>query len=391
MKKVFQINVTKNGSTGKIMQQIDTLASKKYITKYYYGRGEGKNFFEKLEVYFSVFLTRVFSKHGYGCYYNTKKLIKELDDFKPDLIQIHNIHGYYINIKMLFNYLKKLNVPIVWTLHDCFSYTGHCAYYTKENCYKWQKQCYSCPQLKEYPKSLFFDTSKTEFKKKKDLFTKLKNMTLVVPSNWLSKEVKKSFMGKYEIEVIHNAIDLNVFKPIKDDSIREKYNIGNSKIILGVANVWDERKGLNRFLELAQVVDKNIKIVLVGLNDKQIASLPKNIIGIKRTENILELVKLYSVADVFYNPSLEETFSLVTVEALACGTPCLVFNSTATPELITEKVGIVISDYNVNNVYKNIQKIINGDYYKECVKRASLYKLDNYYKYVELYDRILGD
>lgn len=391
MKKIFQINVTKNGSTGSIMRQIHGLASKKYISKFYYGRGPQKNIFNKFEIYFSVFLSRIFSKNNEGCYYNTYSLINEIKKFKPDLIQLHNVHGYYLNLPIFFKYLKKLDIPIVWTLHDCSSYTGHCAYYTRVGCDKWKSQCFNCPQKREYPKNLIFDTSKSEYKKKVKMFKGIKNLSLVVPSNWLKNEVEKSFLNDYKVQVIHNAIDLSVFKPIVDKNIRKRYNLGSNKIILGVANIWDERKGLDYFLKLSKIIDKNVRIVLVGLTKKQINSLPENIIGIERTNSVEELVKLYTVADVFLNPSLEETFSLVTLEALACGTPCLVFNSTATPELITEKVGIVIDNYDIKNIYKNIKILFKKECSDECVKRAKQYDLKNYKKYIDLYDKLMEE
>lgn len=390
-KRIFQINVTDSGSTGTIMKNISSLAEKKYITKMYYGRGVKTKLYQKIETYFSVFLSRFISLNNSGCYFSTINLIHKIKKYKPDLIHMHNVHGYYLNYSILFKYLKKLNIPIVWTIHDCSSYTGHCAYYSRVKCDKWKNCCSDCPQTKEYPKNLIFDSSKLEYKKKKKLFLGFNNLTLTVPSNWLNKELKKSFLKNYDTRIIHNCIDLNIFKPSYNLNLRQKYNLDNYKIILGVANVWDERKGLNYFLEISKILDDNYKIILIGLNKKQLDNLPKNILGFDKINNLNELINFYSIADVFFNPSLEETFSLVTLEALACGTPCVVFNSTATPELIRKGNGKILDCYDVNKIVNSIEEVCNCNWSKKCINTAKKYDLTNYNKYIELYDELLGD
>lgn len=368
MKKLVQINVVCNGSTGRIMCDIAKKAQKNGFDSYcFYGRGEPNKEVKcikignKLGIYFHVFLTRIFNKHGHGSYFATKKMIKQIKKIKPDIIHLHNIHGYYLNLKVLFKYLKnEFKGKVIWTLHDCWSFTGNCAHFTAIKCNKWKKECYKCPQIKTYPKSYFFDTSNSEYFLKKKLFTSIDNMKIILPSYWLASLVKSSFFRNNKIEVINNGINLDVFKPTFDNSIYKKYGIPNDKkLILGVANNWEEKKGLDIFINLSKIINNDEFIVLVGLSEKQILQLPKNIIGIQRTENMLDLAKIYTIASIFVNPSLEETFSLVTAEALSCGTPVVVCNSSATQELINEKNGLVVTKPTTNQYYKCIKKILS--------------------------------
>jgi len=392
MKKLVEINSVCNGSTGNIMCNIAKEANKLDFESYcFFGRGNPNNevnckkFGNKLSFYFHAFLARL-GFNGYGSYFSTKRMIKELKKINPDIIHLHNIHGYYLNFKVLFKYLKKeYKGKLIWTLHDCWSFTGHCSYFTMAKCSKWKKQCYNCPQLNIYPKTIF-DTTKNEFKLKKKLFLGLNNMTLVTPSNWLKELVEKSFLKEYEIKVINNGIDLNIFKPTYDESIYEKYNIPkNKKILLGVANIWEKRKGLNIFIDMSKKIKDDTIIVLVGLNKTQILSLPDNIIGIERTDNVNDLVKIYSASDIFINPSLEETFSLVTVEAMSCGLPVVVSKTSAIKELVTNGIGNVVdkeiaSDYlnKITDLFFDKRKL------KNYVKKYSLDK--NINSYISLYN-----
>lgn len=375
-KKLVQINVTCNGSTGRIMQQIQQEAINQGWEAYsFFGRGNPSNKFcykigNKLDVLFHVLITRLFNLHGHASKRATRKMIKQIEKIDPDVIQLHNIHGYYLNIEILFKYLKTCNKKIIWTLHDCWAFTGHCVYFTMARCDKWKTECNNCSQKKEYPKTLLFDTSKKEYQRKKELFTGINDMTIVVPSNWLANLVKESFLNKYPIIVIHNGIDLNLFKPTNCIDIREKYNISKEKeIILGVAAIWDRRKGLDDFIELSKKINKNYIIVLVGLNDKQIKNLPENIIGIERTENIEELAAFYTNAKVLFNPSKEETFSLITAESIACGTPVIAYDTSAVKELINDKNGICIhfdeEKTSIDKVLNNIYKIKKINYLEE--------------------------
>ena len=365
MTKLVEINVVCNGSTGKIMCDIAKKATEEGIDTYcFYGRGNPQKNIKcirignDISVYFHTLLARI-GFNGYGSYFSTKRLIKQITKINPDIIHLHNIHGYYINLKVLFNYLKKdYKGKIIWTLHDCWAFTGHCSYFSYIKCKKWQNHCFSCPQLKFYPKE-YIDTTKREFKLKKEIFSGLKNLTVITPSFWLKKIVEKSFLNKYEIKTIHNGIDLEIFKPVRDKKILEKYNISNDKkILLGVANKWEERKGLNIFLKLEKYLNDDEIIVLVGLTKKQISKMPSKIVGIERTDNQKELAKIYSMSEVFINPSSEETFSLVTVEAMACGLPVIVCGISAPKELVSKEIGIVLNSYNSKDYY-NAYRIIS--------------------------------
>lgn len=381
MKSVVQINVVCNGSTGKIMCDISRELEKNYKSYIFFGRGNKNkdlNCFKvgnKFTTYFHVLLARL-GFNGHGSYFATKKLVRRLKKINPSIIHLHNIHGYYINLKVLFKYLKNFDGKIVWTLHDCWSFTGHCAHFTIAKCNKWTKCCMECPNLKTYPSELF-DTTRREFNLKKDLFLGLKNLTIITPSNWLKGLVKKSFLKDYDVEVINNGINLDVFRPNIDESIYDKYNIPKGKkIILGVASIWSEGKGLDIFISLSKLITDNEVIVLVGLTDEQISSLPSNIIGINRTDNQEKLASLYSMSTVFINPSQEETFSLVTVEAMACGTPVIVCGKSAPKELVEDVSGFIVNDNNPETYYAFYKKILKKKYNKDLILDAAQ-KYDN--------------
>jgi len=395
--KVLQINsVCGIGSTGRIATDIHNLLLDKGHTSYIaYGRGVPQNcntvikIGSKFDVYSHAALTRLFDKHGFGSKYATKKFIEKVVSINPDIIHLHNIHGYYLNIEVLFNYLKEANKPVVWTLHDCWSFTGHCAYFDYIGCYKWEKGCYECPQKKSYPSSIFLDNSNANFIKKKQLFTGIKNMTLVTPSKWLAGLVKKSFLGGYPIKVINNGIDLNVFKPI-DSDFRKKHNLSKKFIILGVANIWNERKGFRYFIELSRRLEADEIVIMVGLTERQKRQLPTNIIGITKTNSVEELAKIYSTADVFVNPTLEDNFPTTNIEALACGTPVITFDTGGSPEIVNKNCGFIIERGNIEELLKKIREIKNKGKFAyssniiNCVE--NLYnKRNRFIEYLELY------
>ncbi len=294
----------------------------------------GSNFDNNL----SAIHTRITDKHGFANKRATKVFLKWCDEYDPDILWLHNLHGYYINVEMLFEWIKsRPNMQVRWTLHDCWAFTGHCTYFTAAKCDKWKTKCQKCPQMSEYPTSNVFDSSLSNYNRKKAAFTGVKNMTLITPSKWLTVLVKNSFLGDYPIEIKKNSINTDVFKPTSGD-FRERYGLADKKIILGVATFWSNRKGLGDFLSLSKLIDKDWVIVLVGLNEKQIKTLPNNIVGIKRTNNTRELAEIYTAADVFVNASVEETFGLTTVEALSCETPVIVYKSTACEEVVRDCV-----------------------------------------------------
>lgn len=387
--KILQINsVCGIGSTGRIATDLyKVLKDQGHECKIAYGRGNAPDDIESIKIgskfdnYTHVFKTRVFDKHGFGSVSATKKFIEEVEEYDPDIIHLHNIHGYYINIEILFNYLKEVNKPVVWTLHDCWAFTGHCAYFDYVRCDKWKIGCNKCNQKQCYPTSNILDNSKFNYEKKKELFTSIKNMTIVTPSKWLVNLVKQSFLGKYPVEVINNGIDLGIFKPT-ESNFREKYNLQDKFIVLGVASVWEERKGLKYFIELSKELSDDYKIVIVGVTEKQKKDLPKNILAITRTNNVKELAEIYTIADIFVNPTLEDNFPTTNLEALACGTPVITFDTGGSSECIKNENGFIINDANTNQLIKYINRnIINKFKADNIIKSSKIF--DKNYKYLE--------
>jgi putative colanic acid biosynthesis glycosyltransferase len=360
--KVLQINtVCGVGSVGRIVRQIhEALREKGHESYIAYGRKplgcDGAiRIGGDLDVYFQVFLTRVFDLHGFGSKKATKKFLKIVEEINPDIIHLHNIHGYYLNIEVLFDFLKSFDKPVVWTLHDCWAFTGHCSYFTYAKCERWKTGCYSCPEKKSYPRSVIFDNSKSNYARKKKAFTGAKNMTLVTPSQWLAGLVKESFLGDYPVQVIPNGIDTEVFKPTPSD-FKKRYGLDGKFLILGVANVWEKRKGFDYFLDLSKYLSDDEIIVLVGLSDERIKNLPNNIIGIKRTNSAKELSEIYTAADVFFNPTLEDNYPTVNLEAQACGTYVITFDSGGAKEtIISKESGIAIKPCKAEDIMNLIR------------------------------------
>lgn len=299
--------------------------------------------------------SRIFDCSGFCGKKPAEKLICEIERFNPDVIHLHNLHGYYLDIETLFEYLASADIPVVWTLHDCWAFTGHCAYFAAAKCERWRDGCHNCPQKSTYPASVVFDRSKYNYERKKRLFTSVSNMTLVTPSDWLAGLVRDSYLKKYPVQVIRNGIDLSVFKPTAGD-FRKRYGIGNKKVILGVASVWSERKGLNDFIALSELVDKQTCIVLVGVNKKQQKMLPENIIGIERTSNVRELAEIYTAADVFVNPTYEDNYPTVNLEAQACGTPVITYRTGGSVESVCDDA--VVEQGNVEQLNKALSENI---------------------------------
>ena len=284
---------------------------------------------------------RVLDDHGFGSRAATSRFLNWVKQYDPDVIWLHNIHGYYIHIGLLFDYLRTCGKEIIWTLHDCWSFTGHCAYFDFVGCDKWKTGCHHCPQKGAYPASKVLDGSRKNYAKKKALFTGIPNLRLTVPSYWLENRVKQSFLREYPVEVVYNTINREVFKPTPGD-FRKKHGLTEKIVLLGVASVWDARKGLSDFVELAGMLDDRYKIVLIGLTQEQIASLPASILGLPRTNNLEELVNAYTEADVFLNPSVEETFGMTAMEARCCGTEAVVYLDTACEEIVNQFGGIAV-------------------------------------------------
>lgn len=402
MKTLLQINsVVNSGSTGHIAEEIGLVAINNGWNSYIAsGRSGQPSKSESIiignawDIRLHGIQTRLFDRHGLGSYKASLALVKKIINIKPDIIHLHNLHGYYLNIEVLFIFLATQSIPVVWTFHDCWPMTGHCAHFDFIGCEKWKTECNECPQKNKYPTSFLLDRSSKNHQLKKQLFSLPEYMTIVTVSQWLSDTTRQSFLKKYPIKIINNGIDTTVFKPSNHDLIRAKYNILGKFVILGVANIWSVSKGLNDLIELSKIIDSNCQIVLIGLNQRQIENLPLNIIGIVRTESKEELAEMYSLADVYVNTSVEETFGLTTAEALSCGTPAVVYNATACPEVISSETGFIVEKGDIKGLLKAIETVRkNGKnkYSKACRERAiTLYdKNDRYMEYFKLYESIL--
>lgn len=393
--KLLQINVTANwGSHGKIAEEIGKLAIEQGWESWIaYGRGNPQSASHLLRIGNNCDMrmhglqTRLFDNHGLASKSVTKKFINKIRSIKPDIIHLHNIHGYYLNYPELFKFLKSYGAPIVWTLHDCWPLTGHCSHFTYADCNKWETVCQNCPEVRSYPSSLWIDNSKRNHKKKKEAFLGCDNMTLVPVSYWLEGVVKKSFLAGYPTVTIHNGVDLSVFKP---SVLKTEYD---NKLILGVASIWSQRKGLDDFIKLRKLLPKNYEIVLIGLKPDQIADLPEGISGIQRTENINQLVDFYSKADVFVNPTLEDNFPTTNLEALACGTPVITYNTGGSPEAIDNKTGVVVDYQDVNDMSDKIQWVCQLNPFKpeDCRERTvNLFDKNLAFpKYISLYKSVM--
>ncbi len=400
-KKIVSINAVNWGSTGNIMIALSSLAEQNgYDTCVAYGnfRGIEKKQVENAIVIGSLYgrkvsteLTKAFGRLEKGVPFATHRFLKRLDQIKPDLVHLHNLHGGYLHAGKLFAYLKKHQIPVVWTLHDCWAFTGHCPYFTMDRCEKWKTGCFDCNLYKQYPQS-YVDNSKWAWKYKKEIFTGVENLTVVTPSHWLSALAKESFLCEYPVKVIHNGIDLSVFQP-KESDFREKHGLQGKKILLGVALGWSKRKGIDVFCELSKRLDPSYQIVLVGTKEEQKKQLPENILCISRTHDQAELAELYTAADLFVNPTREENYPTVNMEALACGTPVLTFRTGGSPESIDATCGSVVACDDIDAMEQEIRRICTEKpYLKEaCVQRAQAFDAQaSFMEYLALYDEILS-
>ena len=397
--KILSINDVPYGSTGNIMINIAKTAeiSLAADTLCLYGKWRKsisdtntlKSFGNKYENIFSKIAHLLTGYHNIWSYFGTKDLIKKIDEFKPDIIHLHNLHHCVHNLPILFRYIKKNDIKVIWTLHDCWSFTGKCPYFDIANCNKWKIGCSNCHQVKAYPKS-YVDRTKTMYRLKKKWFTGISDLTIVTPSQWLANLVKQSFLKEYPVEVINNGIDLTVFKPT-ENNFREKYNIPKDKfIVLGVAFGWGYRKGLDVFIELSKRLSDKYQIVLVGVDHKIDEQLPDNIISIHRTENQVELAEIYTAADIFANPTREDNFPTTNIESLACGTPVITFNTGGSPEIIDKSCGSVVDYNNTDEFEKEIIKVLAEKPYnfENCVKKAQKFNMyDKFKEYADLYGR----
>lgn len=362
--KVLQINsVCGKGSTGRIAVQISDYLNQHDVENYIaygFGKSDRPNTFcfgNSLDAHLHSFLSRKLGWQGKMSHIPTWYLIQYMECINPDIVHLHNIHGHYLNYKMLFQYLKKKNCQVVWTFHDCWPVTGKCAHFTEVKCEKWKTGCFECPQLDRYPDSER-DRSRKSYQEKKAAFTSIPNLHIVTVSNWLKSVAEASFLRKADIRCIYNGVDTERFSFHKS-SIREQYQLQGKFIILSVASVWNKGKGLDQFVTLSKKLREDEIIVLIGITLDQQKCLPENIIGIPPVNDQTMLAQWYSVADVYINFSIEETFGLVVAEAMACGTPAIVMNSTACPEVVDTDTGFVVDPMDFEAVLLDITQIRN--------------------------------
>lgn len=394
--KVLQVNsIYPIKSTGRIAKGIADVQRENGIEPYI-ACGEahtsGDNIFvigSRLYNKLSILMTRLFGKHGFYNYFATKKLFKWVDGVKPDIIHLHNIHGHYINIKLLFEYIKKHRIPVVWTLHDCWSFTGHCAHFDYVGCDRWKTGCGSCPMQKSYPVSWLFDRSQESYRDKKALFTNVSKMHIATPSNWLNALCKQSYLGEYPVTIVPNGLDTDVFKPTVSD-IRKELSIEDKFVILGVINKFSGYKGGEYFLELSKKLSDDEVIVLLSLEEKA-EDVPENIIPLPKTSDDKRLAEIYSMADVFVNPTLQDIFSMVNLEALSCGTPVVTFKTGGAAEMLYGNCGYSVPRGDLNGLYEKIQCVKQGNVdIGTCRESALHFKTkDCFEQYLKLYKSVL--
>ena len=375
MKALLINSVCGIGSTGRICTDLaQQLEAEGYEVQIAYGRkGTVPQQFRKYAVRIGTDFdcrmhavrTRLFDAHGFGSKRATRQFLAWAEAYKPDLLWLHNLHGYYINVEMLFDWIKRHpEMQVKWTLHDCWAFTGHCAHFTAARCTQWKDHCRDCPQLRCYPACVWKGSVSKNFERKRKAFTGVRNMTLITPSRWLADLTRQSFLKDYSVEVRYNTIDTTVFRPTQSD-FRERAGLQDRFIVLGVANVWDERKGLFDFYRLAGMLDDRYAIVLVGLNGKQIKKLPGNIRGIQRTNSPRELAAIYSAADAFVNPTYEDNYPTVNLEAQACGTPVITYDTGGCKETLHANDASVVRAGDIQAVAELLRKRYESTVYGE--------------------------
>lgn len=397
---VFQINVTANwGSTGKIAEQIGHYAQSAGWESYVaYGRYSNPStsslikIGKKVDIYSHYLLQRLFDNEGLNSILATKELIRKIKRIKPDIVHLHNLHDHYVNYRLLFSYLNSTAIKVVWTMHDFWAVTGHCMHFVSVGCNRYQTECDKCPMRTVYPKSLI-DRSKFNHRLKRNLFLGKKDLTVVAVSRWVEGRLKESFLKDKSIRTIENGVDLSIFRPTEDFQLNRKYD--GKFIIMAVASQWNFDKGLDDYMRLSSLLQDDEIIILVGVDSNIMTRLPHNIIGIEHTNNLQELVNLYSRANVVTIFSSAETFGLTVVEGFACGTPAVVYDNTAPPHLITPGTGFVVENKNVVAAYNAIQKIKKAgkEKYSSHCQELAREKYDNKKQsqlYIKLYEELLS-
>lgn len=407
MKTLLQINpvLRVNTSTGRIMQEIGELAMQhgwRSCIAYSKGRDGIKScqsevipVGNKWSTIWHGLETRLFDRHGLASNEATRLFVKQIQELKPDVIHIHNIHGYFLNYQILFDFLAKSNIPVVWTVHDCWLYTGHCYYYSYAGCNKWQTGCGHCPQKREFPASWLIDRSHQNYEDKKQAFTSLPQdqLTIVPVSEWIREEMQHSFFRNNQFHVIHNGINTNIFNIYNPEQVKQKYGLNGKHILLGVASIWSREKGFDDCIQMTDLLHPDEMLVLVGVRPEQQKKLKKNMLGIPRTENIHQLAELYAAADAFINPTWQDNYPTVNLEAIACGTPVVTYRTGGSIEAITDQTGFIVPQGNVKEMLEAARLISQRGkaYYQQPCRTYALEnfrKEDRYQDYLDLYDKL---
>ncbi len=399
--KILQINTVcgKSGSVGRITADLYRYIRQNDMQAYVaYSRGrayniqieDGIKIGSTFTNYLDGFLSRIFDCCGFNSRIATLNLIKKIDSVNPDIIHLHNLHGYYINVKILFKYIKKSGIKVVWTLHDCWPFTGHCCYFDYAKCDKWTYGCENCKEKASYPKS-YLDFSKRNYAKKKSVFTSIDKdkLVFVTPSKWLKGVVENSFLKDYRVEVIENGINSSDFT-YAESSIKSELGILGKKVILGVANKWDRRKGLRDLTALLSRLGDGYRLIAVGVDEEQKSSLPKNAIGISSTNSVKELAQFYSIADVFVNPTYEDNYPTTNMEAQSCGCPVVTYKTGGSGENVIEGFGFTVEKGDIGALEECVKKIVNDGLDRaELKRRAEIFNKENTLKkYIELYKNL---
>lgn len=408
MKRLLQINpvIRTNTSTGRIMQEIGELAMQhgweSYIA-YSYGRDGHRPcqshllpVGNKLSVLWHGVQTRLFDRHGLASAQATRRFIQQIEALQPDIIHIHNIHGYFLNYPILFDYLAHCNTPVVWTIHDCWLYTGHCYYYSYAQCDKWKTGCGNCPQKREFPASLFLDRSRQNFADKQRAFTAIppERLTIVPVSEWIRTEMSHSFLRNAHYQVIHNGINTEVFNIYDTTAVKARYGLQGKRIYLGVASIWCEAKGLYDFIKLARQLHPDEVLVLIGIGEKERKLLPPGVVAISRTENIRQMAELYAAANAFINLTWQDNYPTVNLEAIACGTPVITYRTGGSVEAVTPQTGCVVEQGDIHAVLQAARTIAaqgKEQFTKQCRQYAEAHfkKTDRYAEYLNLYEQLI--
>lgn len=403
MPTLLQFNVYANcASTGRLAEDLGDVALsagwKSYVAygrEYHPSHSELIKVGSAFDIYTHVLKSRLLDRHGFGSKYATKKLVEQIEEIKPDVIQFQNVHGYFLNLPVILRYISEKDIPLIWSLHDCWSMTGHCSHFALKGCEKWKTLCERCPSIHDYPSSWFIDSSKRNYQEKKRLVEAIPRLTIVSGSEWLANIARQSYFKNRDIRVIPDGIDTDIFSPKKDAyELRKQYGFEGKFVIMASGTTWLPFKGLHDFAKLRAVLSDDYSIVLVGMQQKDIDALPEGLIGIPRTKTPHELARWYSMADCVMSLSRLESFGLTPVEGFACGTPAIVYNCTSTPELITPETGFVAEVGNIQDVAEKVGRLYEigkGKYTKRC-REIALEKYDRnvcFNEYLKLYSSLI--